>query len=673
MALYKNKKIEIILPWRIGDAILNIPMLICLKQLNEKYQDNNKITLVAQPFLQKLYAPLEIFKCKSINTVSKIFSNINPADIAVFTETINSNWGYKAKITYGLTNPFKKIIKFTHELPSLNIKNLNELIPEELISFLQDKYKLSFYSISLFGILLELGYSSEQIINTFDFKPEYLALNNFDKYFHTVMNENYVVFCMEAAYGRKGDANRRWDEYFYVEIAERCYREFNLKSIFIGINKDFKLPNKSYLIDLRKKLNLYELACVLKSSVCYIGNDTAPLHIANIMQKPSIGAYFMQHSLTDFSPIFPKTNIQVFCPQNPNEIYEKFKQIYIEKKFNNSEADSNELNKINKIAVIFGAKIGDVINVQPVCRVLKQKYPDSKLVFVTWPVSKEIAGLIPEVDYVELFDNKGKGKNPFIFLKDALKIRFRHKIDLAVVINDSFTYTLIAFLTGARLRIGRHLLGSDILLNKKYELTKNDIEDTHVIHSYLKVLEPIGLKSNDYSTSLKTDFSENDIQYVNNLINEAGCSDYKLIGFSPCSALEHKDWTPEEGKRFIDLINQIPGYKIALTGDYVAKTYADKVKSLGTTDFFDLTCKTNIKQFMILLNKFEKLVTVDTGSAHLAYVLKIPTVVLFFNDLYKIWGPLNTELHKIIYNSDRNSLKAEEIIEKLYIKIKAVQ
>lgn len=326
LALYKNKKIDIVLPWRIGDAILNIPVLLCLKQLNQKYYDNNKIRIIAKPFLQKLYAPLGIFECKGLTLQRRLISNLMPADVAFFTETINTNWGYNAKSNYGLTNTNKKIIKFDNELPFMNINKFREFIPKELISFLQEKYSLGLYSISLFGILLELGYTSEQIINTFDLKPEYLALNNFTGYKHPVINDRYVIFCMEAAYGKKGDANRRWDEKFYIDIANRCFIEFNLKSVFVGINQEFKLPQKSNFIDLRKQLDLFQLAQVIKSSVCYIGNDTAPLHIANILQRQSIGTYFMKHSLTDFSPIFPELNTQVFCPQNIEEVYEKVKQ-----------------------------------------------------------------------------------------------------------------------------------------------------------------------------------------------------------------------------------------------------------------------------------------------------------------------------------------------------------
>lgn len=319
--------------------------------------------------------------------------------------------------------------------------------------------------------------------------------------------------------------------------------------------------------------------------------------------------------------------------------------------------------KIKKIAIVFGAKIGDVVNVQPVCKELKKAYPEAELVFVTWPGAVEIAKLLPEVDYIEIFDNKGRGKNPLIFLHDALKIRFNHKIDLSVMINDSFTYTVMSFLIGAKYRVGRHKLGASFLLHNKYSLTDEDLMEIHVIKSYLKAIEPLGLFTDDYSLTLKTDFDPKDIEYVENLTGEY--TGKKLIGFSPCSALEHKDWTPDEAAKFIGLINRNPDYKVVLTGDHVANAFAEKIRELGTDDFIDLSCNTNLKQFLILLKKFEKFVTVDTGSAHLAYVLKVPTLVMFFVNHFKYWGPIDLNLHKMIYKPDKFCLNAEEVFEAL--------
>ena len=255
-----------------------------------------------------------------------MISHLKPADVAFFPETINTNWGYKAKVTYGLTNNCKKAIKFNNEMSFINLKKFREFLPAELISFLLDKCHLSLYSISLFGILLELGYTTKQITDTFKLSHNSLVLNNFNGFSHPVMKEKYVIFCMEAAYGRKGDAFRRWAENNYIKIANKCYEDFGFKSVFVGVNQNFKLPDKPNFIDLRKQVDLFQLAQVIKSSVYYIGNDTAPLHIANIMNRPSIGVYFREESLSEFSPVFPELNTRIFSPQSSDDVYNIFSQ-----------------------------------------------------------------------------------------------------------------------------------------------------------------------------------------------------------------------------------------------------------------------------------------------------------------------------------------------------------
>ena len=315
-----KKNIDIILPWRIGDALLNIPMLVCLKQLNEQTNSNYRIRILTQPFLSKLFKATDIFDCKPLSLARRAISHFNPSDKAFFVETTSKNFGYYAKKTYGLSNPCKKRLKFDVEMPFLNLDNLNENLPSKLVSFLRDEKKLSLYTVSLFGVCLELGYSVDQIIETFDFKLDSVSLEKFSKPVKAVCQDKYVVFCMEAAYGRKGDAFRRWDENNFFEIAHRCNKDLSLKSVFVGLDTSVKLPDKDYLIDKRKKLNLFQLAQLLKLSECYIGNDTGPLHIANLVQKRSIGVYFREKSLTDFSPLFPELNVQIFKPEGPEDV-----------------------------------------------------------------------------------------------------------------------------------------------------------------------------------------------------------------------------------------------------------------------------------------------------------------------------------------------------------------
>jgi ADP-heptose:LPS heptosyltransferase len=316
----KKTKINIVISWRIGDAVCTIPMLLCLKQLNEKYNTNFEFTILMQSYLEKLFSPLGIFHCEAINLQSKLKSYFLPSDKMFFLETTSKNFGYHTKLSCGLSNFSKKHLRFEKELPFLNFESPENGLPEELFNFLRNDCKLGCYSTSLFGVCLELGYTIEQIKETFTLSP--LNLEKFSAF--SFKKDKYVVFCMEAANNRKGDAYRCWDEENYFEIARKCHKELSLKSLFIGTNTAVKIPSEKYFIDLRKKLNLYELATVLKDAEYYIGNDTGPLHIANLMQTPSIGVYFREKSTTDFTPIFRDLNTAVLNPQNADEVYQLF-------------------------------------------------------------------------------------------------------------------------------------------------------------------------------------------------------------------------------------------------------------------------------------------------------------------------------------------------------------
>ena len=239
-----------------------------------------------------------------------------------FLETTTKNFGYCSKKSYGLSNIAKKHLHFSKELTFLDYESGENNLPQELSNFLREECKLANYAISLFGVCLELGYTIQQIKETFNLQP--LNLEKFPVNYLSNAKDKYIVFCMEAANSRKGDAYRCWNEKYYFEIANKCYANFGLKSVFVGTNTTVQIPNENHLIDLRKKLNLYELATLLKSAEQYIGNDTGPLHIANLMQLKTVGIYFKEKTTINLSPIFRNLNTAIINPQNSEEVYLAF-------------------------------------------------------------------------------------------------------------------------------------------------------------------------------------------------------------------------------------------------------------------------------------------------------------------------------------------------------------
>ena len=95
-------------------------------------------------------------------------------------------------------------------------------------------------------------------------------------------------------------------------MLRNIYEKYGLKSAFIGIDDSRSLPNTDYIYDFRKKLIFTQTTQLMKHSMAYIGNDTGPMHLANLIKKPTLGIYSRETSMTTtYYPIFNNLNTQV--------------------------------------------------------------------------------------------------------------------------------------------------------------------------------------------------------------------------------------------------------------------------------------------------------------------------------------------------------------------------
>lgn len=314
-------RIHIILPNRIGDSILALPSLLCLKQLLDKYhQDRVQITVFSHFPLNRYFQALNLFEFRHFNFLSKVASWINKPDKAYFLSTTSKNIGYQAKTSYGLRLPNKMHVQYDVNLPYLSMSQPDSELPGELFNFLQSNYSLPAYSIKHFGICLEFGFSVEQIIDGFRFDNYSLLTGR--QFFNNepLFPSEYVVFCMEAAYNKNHAAYRRWNEENFFLLAEKLYVDHGIESIFIGLQNHPQIIGKSYFKDMRGKLSFDQIVQVLNHSRGYIGNDTGPLHLANLLRKKSIGIYSSDGAIA-YRPLFPEFNMAYKNTQTPEEIY----------------------------------------------------------------------------------------------------------------------------------------------------------------------------------------------------------------------------------------------------------------------------------------------------------------------------------------------------------------
>lgn len=318
--------VHIILPNRIGDSILAMPMLLCLRQLMERYgADFRPVTAFSHVPLSGLFQALGIFEVRSFDRSAKFRSWFNPPDKAIFLSTTSHNIGYRAGMRYGLRLENKNRVRYDVNLPFLLENRYEELLPQELIVFLRDEFGLPGYAMKHFGVCLELGFTVKQIVDTFRFGMDSLTVDA--RYFSEPppTSADYVVICMEAAYGRKRAADRRWDEDNFLQLAERVHADYGLDCVFVGLLAKPPLPATPCFIDLRGRLSLEQTASVLHHSRGYIGNDTGPLHLANLLKKRSIGLYHRDEA-RPYWPLFSGLNTVCTNIEALDTVYERVRR-----------------------------------------------------------------------------------------------------------------------------------------------------------------------------------------------------------------------------------------------------------------------------------------------------------------------------------------------------------
>jgi ADP-heptose:LPS heptosyltransferase len=133
---------------------------------------------------------------------------------------------------------------------------------------------------------------------------------------------------MEAA-GGKGRRNdkRRWGADHYLTLARQIREQYGYRIAFIGIAAEPLIPPQDGYFDLRGKLSLWQLFRLMAGAAGYFGNDTGPMHMANLVGIPSVGVYPAGEN--DHAPLFGELNSAVMRPTSPEDVYPAVQQMIL--------------------------------------------------------------------------------------------------------------------------------------------------------------------------------------------------------------------------------------------------------------------------------------------------------------------------------------------------------
>jgi heptosyltransferase II len=280
-----------------------------------------------------------------------------------------------------------------------------------------------------------------------------------------------------------------------------------------------------------------------------------------------------------------------------------------------------------RILVIRYRFIGDTILTVPFLRNLRRAYPNAQIDVLVGPQSGEVLTGCPYVNELITFDttrfhkyDQGSGEKKS-FWHYVFKLR-KAKYDLVFVLKRSWSSAILSLLIGARYRVGYATEGRQILLTHSVPFRTN----MHEVESTLSVLEAASIPVLDRHLEAFISQSEQD-QIAPYIPQEIG--NQKRVLIHAAAAHPDKLYPLESWAEVVRQLNEKHGFIPFFTGAQQDFELYEQLQKLSGVKGVNLAGKLSLRLSMALYSNLDLAVCTDSGPAHLAAAVGIPTLSIF--------------------------------------------
>ena len=271
-----------------------------------------------------------------------------------------------------------------------------------------------------------------------------------------------------------------------------------------------------------------------------------------------------------------------------------------------------------KFLVIRFSSIGDILLCTPVFRLLKQKFPQAEIHFVTKSAFKSLLSGNENIDQTYAWESK----------EDQLEM-YNNQYDAVIDLHSNLRSLILKL----RLWNVPHLTLKKKNFSKAlFTFTKsNFFKVSHIVDRYVDTLKYYGIEN---------DFEGLDFVCENESINLV-----KLPERYVCLVLGGTYSTkriPQE--KIIELITKFKNSKFVLIGGKGEYELGEQLFNQFPGVILNFSGKISIQESAIVLKKSQVVVSGDTGMAHLASALGKPIAMIWGNtDMGYGMGPVNRQ------------------------------
>jgi heptosyltransferase-2 len=283
------------------------------------------------------------------------------------------------------------------------------------------------------------------------------------------------------------------------------------------------------------------------------------------------------------------------------------------------------------IGIVLPNWIGDVVMATPALRALRERFPDARLTGIMRPYVDEVLAGTNWLDEMLLVDTK---KRPRLLTTWRVGRDLRqHQFDKMVLLTNSLSTGALAWVSGARERIGFAGKGRGWMLTKRLDFPREDGRKVprSAVDQYLEIVAAAGARSDNPHVELIATPME--IAAAQNVWRELKLQDAdRVVVLNTGGAYgAAKSWPAEHfailAKRIVRTYNAAvlvicgPAEKPAAR-EIVRLANEPRVVSLADWP-------TSIRLSKGCLAAADLVVSTDSGPRHIAAALGVPTITLF--------------------------------------------
>jgi ADP-heptose:LPS heptosyltransferase len=297
-----------------------------------------------------------------------------------------------------------------------------------------------------------------------------------------------------------------------------------------------------------------------------------------------------------------------------------------------------------KIAIFRASRIGDFICATPAFRAIRREFPSAEISLVALPIVKQLAERSPHIDRFIAFPGfPGIAEqlyDPACAAKFLEHMR-NEKFDLVIQMHGSGRFSNPIALQF----YGRHTVGfvNDISGAPELDAAFPYIPNENEITRLLQFLRFLGIQNRGNETEFF--LTQSDHETAERWLKGAK---EPLIGMHPSAREATKRW---HIGRFVvtarSLLDECGG-QVVLVGDEEAASDCALIGKMLGEDTILMAGQTSLAVLGAVLSRLTLFISNDSGPAHIAYALRVPSVTIFGGTDPFAWSPPDQMLNKSV-------------------------